>query len=194
MMSWLGGRNAPATKSTTTRSNSAMLFPPSADCAAVSFSTDSPHRFPRDKPKWKSLGCKTVRTDRQHWRPPKVTSAQPGDLCHARHPLAKLLGWTTSAVNSVCKILFPPIAWTLCWSLILPTFAIFADSLAAPEPCFSPKRRAVFITDGRYTEQARAEVPAARIVIARQGLLAAAAAWLSSHQKKGRRVPSRDWD
>ena len=44
----------------------------------------------------------------------------------------------------------------------------------------------VFITDGRYTEQARAEVQSARIVIARRGPLAAAAAWLSAQQKKGR--------
>jgi Xaa-Pro aminopeptidase len=49
----------------------------------------------------------------------------------------------------------------------------------------------VFFTDGRYTEQARSEVQTARIVIARQGPLAAAAAWLSGHRKKGRRVPSK---
>jgi Xaa-Pro aminopeptidase len=49
----------------------------------------------------------------------------------------------------------------------------------------------VFITDGRYTEQARAEVRSAQIVIARQGPLAAAAAWLSAQQKKGRRTPSK---
>lgn len=53
------------------------------------------------------------------------------------------------------------------------------------------EKKAVFITDGRYTEQARAEVRAAQIVIARQGPLAAAAAWLASHQKKGRRGPSK---
>src|SRR6266850_1695430 len=47
-----------------------------------------------------------------------------------------------------------------------------------------------FITDGRYTEQARAEVGSAQIVIARQGPLAAAA-WLSAQQKKGRRTPSK---
>ena len=52
------------------------------------------------------------------------------------------------------------------------------------------EKTALFITDGRYTEQARAEVTA-KIVIARQGPLAAAAAWLSSHRKKGRRVPPR---
>jgi Xaa-Pro aminopeptidase len=49
----------------------------------------------------------------------------------------------------------------------------------------------VFITDGRYTQQARAEVRTAQIVIARQGPLAAAAAWLSAHPKKGRRAPSK---
>jgi Xaa-Pro aminopeptidase len=49
----------------------------------------------------------------------------------------------------------------------------------------------VFITDGRYTEQARVEVRSAQIVIARQGPLAAAAAWLSAQQKKGRRAPSK---
>jgi len=49
----------------------------------------------------------------------------------------------------------------------------------------------VFITDGRYTEQARVEVRSAQLVIARQGPLAAAAAWLSAHQKKGRRAPSK---
>jgi Xaa-Pro aminopeptidase len=53
------------------------------------------------------------------------------------------------------------------------------------------EKKAVFITDGRYTEQARAEVQSAKIVIARQGPLVAAAAWLSSHQKKGRRAPSK---
>jgi Xaa-Pro aminopeptidase len=49
----------------------------------------------------------------------------------------------------------------------------------------------VFITDGRYTQQARSEVRSARIVIARQGLLAAAAAWLSAQPKKGRRASSK---
>jgi Xaa-Pro aminopeptidase len=47
----------------------------------------------------------------------------------------------------------------------------------------------VFTTDGRYTEQARAEVRTARIVTARQGPLAAAAAWLSAQAKQGRRAP-----
>jgi Xaa-Pro aminopeptidase len=51
--------------------------------------------------------------------------------------------------------------------------------------------KSVFITDGRYTEQARAEVRTAQIVIARQGPLAAAAAWLSAHQKKGRGAPAK---
>jgi len=52
--------------------------------------------------------------------------------------------------------------------------------------------KSVFITDGRYTEQARAEVRTAQIVIARQGpLAAAAAAWLSAQQKKGRQARSK---
>ena len=38
--------------------------------------------------------------------------------------------------------------------------------------------RSVFFSDGRYTEQARAEVAGARIVIARKSPLAAAAEWL----------------
>jgi Xaa-Pro aminopeptidase len=42
-------------------------------------------------------------------------------------------------------------------------------------------RTSVFFTDGRYAEQARAEVQTARIVIARQGPLPAAAAWLSTN-------------
>src|ERR1700687_1378192 len=49
----------------------------------------------------------------------------------------------------------------------------------------------VFITDGRYTEQARSEVRSAQIVIARQGPLAAVAAWLSGQQKKGRGAPCK---
>jgi Xaa-Pro aminopeptidase len=52
-------------------------------------------------------------------------------------------------------------------------------------------RKRVFITDGRYSEQARAEVRSAQIVIARRGPLAAAAAWLSAHRKKGSRAPSK---
>ncbi len=43
-------------------------------------------------------------------------------------------------------------------------------------------KKRIFFTDGRYTEQARAEVQGAKIVIARQGLLAAAAAWLSANR------------
>src|SRR6476661_9948021 len=49
----------------------------------------------------------------------------------------------------------------------------------------------VFITDGRYTGQARAEVQSSQIVIARQGTLAAAATWLSAHRKKGGRASSK---
>ena len=52
-------------------------------------------------------------------------------------------------------------------------------------------KKAVFITDGRYTAQARAEVRAAQIVIAREGPLAAAAAWLSGQRKKGGRTFSK---
>jgi Xaa-Pro aminopeptidase len=40
------------------------------------------------------------------------------------------------------------------------------------------ERKSVFFTDGRYTEQARAEVQGARLVIARKPPLAAAAEWL----------------
>jgi Xaa-Pro aminopeptidase len=50
----------------------------------------------------------------------------------------------------------------------------------------------VFFTDGRYSEQARAEVRGARVVIARQPPLAAAAEWLIENKgklgKKSRRV------
>jgi Xaa-Pro aminopeptidase len=52
---------------------------------------------------------------------------------------------------------------------------------------FTTKKKA-FFTDGRYTEQAQAEVQAAQIVIARPGPMAAAAEWLSAHSKKGRRT------
>ena len=45
-------------------------------------------------------------------------------------------------------------------------------------------RKAVFFTDGRYTEQARDEVQGARIVIARKAPLAAAAEWLQANRKK----------
>ncbi len=46
----------------------------------------------------------------------------------------------------------------------------------------------MFFTDGRYTEQAQAEVQGAKIVIARKGPLPAAAAWLSVNLKRGRRA------
>lgn len=49
----------------------------------------------------------------------------------------------------------------------------------------------VFVTDGRYAEQSRAEVQGARVVIARQPPLAAAAEWLVENKlgrKKSRRV------
>jgi Xaa-Pro aminopeptidase len=50
----------------------------------------------------------------------------------------------------------------------------------------------VFFTDGRYTAQARAEVKAAKIVIASKAPLATAAEWLSAHQQRGRRaLPSK---
>jgi Xaa-Pro aminopeptidase len=44
--------------------------------------------------------------------------------------------------------------------------------------------KSVFFTDGRYTAQARAEVQGARIVIARQAAMAAAAAWLTTNTKR----------
>jgi Xaa-Pro aminopeptidase len=44
----------------------------------------------------------------------------------------------------------------------------------------------VFFTDGRYSQQARAEVQASRIVIARKAPLAAAAEWLAAHHKGSR--------
>ena len=52
------------------------------------------------------------------------------------------------------------------------------------------KKRA-FFTDGRYTEQAGAEVQGAKIVIARKGPLAAAASWISRQQKSRPRVSSK---
>ena len=61
-------------------------------------------------------------------------------------------------------------------------------------------KRRVFITDGRYTEQARAEVQGAKIVIARKGPLAAAAAWLSANrlsdatEEQAWGFPGQDWD
>src|SRR5271170_725210 len=42
----------------------------------------------------------------------------------------------------------------------------------------------VFFTDGRYTEQARAEVQGPRIVIARKPPLAAAAEWLVENKRR----------
>jgi Xaa-Pro aminopeptidase len=44
-------------------------------------------------------------------------------------------------------------------------------------------RETTFFTDGRYIAQARAEVQGARIVIARQGLLAVAAEWLAARRR-----------
>jgi Xaa-Pro aminopeptidase len=51
---------------------------------------------------------------------------------------------------------------------------------------------AVFLTDGRYSEQARAEVQGARVVIARKPPLAAAADWLLQNKDElGRKKPRR---
>jgi len=44
--------------------------------------------------------------------------------------------------------------------------------------------KSVFFTDGRYTEQARAEVQGARVVIAHKSPLIAAGEWLAAHGKK----------
>ena len=49
----------------------------------------------------------------------------------------------------------------------------------------------VFFTDGRYSEQSRAEVQGARVVIARQPPLAAAAEWLVENKGKLGRKKSR---
>ncbi|HXM62201.1 MAG TPA: Xaa-Pro peptidase family protein [Terriglobales bacterium] len=49
----------------------------------------------------------------------------------------------------------------------------------------------VFFTDGRYSEQARAEVKGSRIVIARKPPLAAAAEWLAENRNKAGRKKSR---
>jgi Xaa-Pro aminopeptidase len=49
----------------------------------------------------------------------------------------------------------------------------------------------VFFTDGRYTEQARAEVRGARLVIARQPPLTAAAEWLIDNASRLRRKKPR---
>ncbi len=52
--------------------------------------------------------------------------------------------------------------------------------------------RSVFFTDGRYTEQARAEVHGARVVIARKPPLAAAAEWLMENAARlARKKPRR---
>src|ERR1700722_5627442 len=52
--------------------------------------------------------------------------------------------------------------------------------------------RIAFFTDGRYTEQARVEVQAARVVIARQPPLAAASEWLIKNVNPlGRKHPRR---
>src|SRR5271154_1803095 len=51
---------------------------------------------------------------------------------------------------------------------------------------------AVFFTDGRYAEQARAEIRGARVVIARKPPLAAAAEWLVENRSKvDRKKPRR---
>jgi Xaa-Pro aminopeptidase len=52
------------------------------------------------------------------------------------------------------------------------------------------KAGSVFFTDGRYSAQARAEVKAAKIVIASKAPLATAAEWLSAHETRGRRTGS----
>jgi Xaa-Pro aminopeptidase len=46
------------------------------------------------------------------------------------------------------------------------------------------KSKSVFFTDGRYNEQARAEVQGSRMVVARKSPLAAAAEWLVGNAKK----------
>src|ERR1700680_1803916 len=46
---------------------------------------------------------------------------------------------------------------------------------------------AIFFTDGRYSQQARAEVKGSRVVIARKPPLAAAAEWLIENNNKIRR-------
>jgi len=54
------------------------------------------------------------------------------------------------------------------------------------------ENRSVFFTDGRYTEQARAEVQGARVVIARKPPLAAASEWVMSHASfLGPKTPRR---
>ena len=51
--------------------------------------------------------------------------------------------------------------------------------------------KSVFFTDGRYTEQARAEVQGARVVIARKPPVAAAAEWLIENKGKLGKKPRR---
>jgi Xaa-Pro aminopeptidase len=52
--------------------------------------------------------------------------------------------------------------------------------------------RSAFFTDGRYTEQARAEVQGARVVIAAKPPLAAASEWLMANASQlGRKTPRR---
>lgn len=46
------------------------------------------------------------------------------------------------------------------------------------------EHKTIFFTDGRYTEQARAEVQGAKIVIARKAPLVAAGEWLAGNAKK----------
>ena len=56
------------------------------------------------------------------------------------------------------------------------------------------EEKSVFFTDGRYTDQARAEVKDAQIVIGRKGPMAAVAEWLSTrgHKRSGsRKTPFR---
>ena len=51
---------------------------------------------------------------------------------------------------------------------------------------------AVFFTDGRYSQQARAQVQGSRVVIARKPPLAAAAEWLINNKNKiARKAPIR---
>ena len=50
-----------------------------------------------------------------------------------------------------------------------------------------PETGSVFFTDGRYSEQARAEVKGSRVVIARKPPLAAAAEWLAENKNKGKK-------
>jgi Xaa-Pro aminopeptidase len=52
--------------------------------------------------------------------------------------------------------------------------------------------KSVFMTDGRYSEQARAEVRGAQVVIARKPPLAAVSEWLMAHaSRSGRKVQCR---